>query len=140
MADQPQPIIPHLDIDGAAEAIDFYKKALAATELARLPTEDGRRLMHAALVINGAQVFLHDEFPGFESPHAVFGSPKRLGGVSVTIHLQVDDCDAWYGRAIEAGARSVVAPHDAFWGDRYSQVIDPFGHSWSFANRLGGRA
>ncbi len=134
------PIIPHLNIDGAAAAIDFYVKAFGATEMARVPAEDGKRLLHAALVINGGHVFLHDDFPEFQSPAGRFAPPPKIGGVSVTMHLTVDDCDTWYARAIAAGAVEVVVPNDAFWGDRYAQVNDPFGHSWSFAHTLPAKS
>jgi PhnB protein len=131
-----QAVIPHLNIEGAAKAIAFYVEALAAEELARMPSQDGKRLLHADLLINGAHVFLHDDFPEHSFPGTTFGAPPRIGGSSVTIHLRVDNCDAWYERAMKAGATTVVAPHDAFWGDRYGQVVDPFGHSWSFAQPL----
>lgn len=134
------PITPHLNVDGGAEAIEFYKKALGATEVMRMPAEDGRRLMHASLVINGGQVFLHDDFPEFSSPAGRFGPPPKLGGVSVTMHLTVDDCDRWHDRAVAAGATTVMAPHDAFWGDRYGLILDPFGHCWSFAHTLPAKS
>lgn len=136
----PSPIIPHLNIDGATAAIDFYVRAFGATELARVPAEDGKRLLHAALLINGGHVYIHDDFPEFQSPAGRFAPPPSLGGASVTMHLTVDDCDAWHARAIKAGAVEVVAPNDAFWGDRYGQVNDPFGHSWSFAHPLAARS
>lgn len=132
-----QTIFPHLCIKGARDAVEFYKNALGATEVMLLPHEDGKRLMHAALDIKGAQIFMHDEFPEYAESHAdKIGAPARLGSTSVTIHLYVADCDAAHGRATDAGAKSIVTPHDAFWGDRYAQVIDPFGHSWSFAHPL----
>ncbi len=133
-------VIPHLNVEGASEAIAFYVAALGATELARMPAQDGKRLLHAALTINGATVFLHDDFPEHCFPGANFGAPPRVGGVSVTMHLKVDDCDAWYDRAMKAGATMVMAPHEAFWGDRYAQIVDPFGHSWSFAHALPAKS
>jgi PhnB protein len=136
----PHPITPHLNVAGGAEAIAFYVAAFGAQELARMPAQDGKRLMHAALLINGGQVFLHDDFPEMCFPGATFGAPPRTGGISVTMHLTVDDCDAWYDRAMKAGATTVMAPHDAFWGDRYAQIVDPFGHSWSFAHTPAAKA
>jgi PhnB protein len=136
----PHPITPHLNVAGGAEAIAFYVAAFDAQELARMPAQDGKRLMHAALLINGGQVFLHDDFPEMCFPGATFGAPPRTGGISVTMHLAVDDCDAWYDRAMKAGATTVMAPHDAFWGDRYAQIVDPFGHSWSFAHTPAAKA
>lgn len=132
-----QTIFPHLCIKGAKDAVEFYKKALGATEVMILPHEDGKRLMHAALDINGAQVFIHDEFPEYAESHPdKIGSPARMGSTSVTVHVNVKDCDEAFKRATDAGAESIMAPHDAFWGDRYAQVVDPFGHSWSFAHTL----
>lgn len=132
-----QTIFPHLCVKGAKDAVEFYKKALGAKEVMVLPHEDGKRLMHAALDIGGAQVFMHDEFPEYGESHAdKIASPASIGSTSVTVHIYVEDCDAAYKRATDAGAKSIVEPHDAFWGDRYAQVVDPFGHSWSFAHRL----
>jgi PhnB protein len=136
-----QTIFPHLVIRGAADALEFYKKALGATEVMRLPHEDGKRLMHAAIDIGGAQVFLCDDFPEFEECHPdKVGSPARIGSTSSTVHISVKDCDAAYQRAIDAGAKPIMAPWDAFWGDRYAQIVDPFGHSWSFAHPLAKKS
>ena len=124
-------LTPHIAIaDGrAGEAIDFYAKAFAATELLRMPAEDGKRLMHAHLHINGASLMMHDEFPEYVDPadHDI-GPPS-----GVVLHLQVDDADAWFARAVAAGASVVMPLENMFWGDRYGQVKDPFGHKWSIA-------
>jgi uncharacterized glyoxalase superfamily protein PhnB len=120
-------VAPHLVCDGAADAIEFYKKAFDAEEMMRLPGPDGR-LMHGSVVINGSMVMLVDEFPDMKS----FG-PKKLGGTPVVIHLSVADVDAVFAQAVKAGATPVLPPADMFWGDRYSQVQDPFGHLWSIA-------
>lgn len=122
-------LTPHLQIgDGrGTEAIAFYTAAFGATEVRRLLAEDGKRIMHAHLHVNGASLMLHDEFPEFVDPaHADGGTPR-----GVTLHLQVDDADAWFGRAVAAGATSRMAPQDMFWGDRYGQLVDPFGHVWA---------
>ncbi|PKQ07636.1 MAG: glyoxalase [Alphaproteobacteria bacterium HGW-Alphaproteobacteria-11] len=129
-------LAPHLVIDGAAAALDFYKKALGATELVRVPSEDGKRLLHAHMEVNGAAVFLCDDFPEHPGEGAI--APKRLGGTSAMIHLQVKNCDAAVKRAADAGAKVIAEPWDAFWGDRYAQIMDPFGHVWSFAHPLPG--
>lgn len=132
-----QTIFPHLCIKGAKDAVEFYKKALGAKEVMIMPHEDGKRLMHAAIDIGGAQVFIHDEFPEYKESHPdKIGSPARIGGTSVTVHINVKDCDAAYQRAIDAGAKPIMEPWDAFWGDRYAQIVDPFGHAWSFAHTL----
>jgi uncharacterized protein (TIGR02246 family) len=120
-------VTPHLVCAGAAGAIDFYKKAFGATEMIRLAGPDGR-LMHACLNINGAAVMLADEFP--EMCNA---APTSLKGTPVTIHLVVDDVDAFAARAVEAGAKVVMPVADMFWGDRYGVLDDPYGHRWSVA-------
>lgn len=116
----------HLTIPGgrAAEAIDFYKAAFGAEELARHAADDGKRLLHAHLRVNGGDVLLNDDFPEYRG-----GDPAVPGGV--TLHLGVEDADAAWQRALDAGASVRFALADQFWGDRYGQVADPFGHVWS---------
>src|SRR6186997_3404799 len=120
-------VTPHLIVDGAARAIEFYKAAFGATEEMRLPAPDGK-LMHARLRIGGAAVMLVDEMP-----HCNALGPKTLKGTPVTIHLFVEDADAVFARAAKAGASALMPPADMFWGDRYGVVTDPFGHRWSIA-------
>ncbi|MFO0960403.1 MAG: VOC family protein [Isosphaeraceae bacterium] len=126
-------ITPHLVVDGAAEAIEFYKKAFGAEEVSRMPFpgEDGTtKLGHAEVRIGDSLVYLADEFPSY-------GSVGPAGGTSpVVIHLKVTDADAAYRRAVDAGATGVAPPADMFWGDRYAKLIDPFGHHWSIAEHL----
>ena len=124
-------LAPHLVCDGAAEAIEFYKQAFGAEELMRLPGPDGR-LMHGAVVINGATVMLTDENKDFGAL-----SPTTLGGSPVTLNLSVPDADAAFERAVTAGAAVVMPLADQFWGDRYGIVRDPFGHSWALLTPLG---
>lgn len=140
MANTAQGVIAHMVVDGAKAAIEFYKRALGATELMRVPAEDGDRLLHAALDINGAKVYLVDYFPEFCQASGRIAPPSQIGGTSVTLHLDVPDCDAAVKRAQAAGAAVTMPPWDAFWGDRYAQILDPFGHSWSFAHPLRGAA
>lgn len=121
-------VSPHLVVDDAAAAIDFYVKAFDAVELGRVPGPDGR-LVHAAVQINGATVMLNDDFPEMCSGTSV--TPKSLGGTPVTIHLTVNDVDARFQQALDAGATIVMPLSDQFWGDRYGVVADPFGHNWS---------
>ena len=123
-------LTPHIVCAGAADAIDFYKRAFGAEELMRVPGEDGK-LMHAALSIDGAMLMLVDE-----NREWGIQAPLSLGGSPVTLHLSVPDADAAIARAEAAGATVVMAAHDAFWGDRYGLVKDPFGHSWSVAHPL----
>jgi PhnB protein len=124
-----QTIIPHLIVKGAAEAIEFYKKAFGAVEQMRMPTPDGK-IMHACLKIGNSCLFLCDEWPGEGSGSK---SPQSLGGSAVTIHVNVDDADAVFARAVAAGAKAAMPPADMFWGDRYAKVVDPFGHDWSIS-------
>lgn len=137
MSDSVQTMIPHLVVSSGNEAIGFYQKAFGATEVMRLPAQDGRRLMHAELLINGMRVFLRDDFPEVECEHgARVVPPSTLRGTCVVLHLEVADCDAAVRRAADAGARVAIAPWDAFWGARYGMVEDPFGQVWSFAHPL----
>jgi uncharacterized glyoxalase superfamily protein PhnB len=126
-------LIPHLVCDPCAEAIEFYKKAFGAEEVARMPGPGGK-IMHAAIRIGTSFVFLVDDFPEFHGGKSE--SPRALKGTPVTLHHYVKDCDAAFQRAVEAGATVFGPPTDMFWGDRYASVIDPFGHRWSFATRL----
>jgi PhnB protein len=129
MADQPQPtVIPHLVVDDAAAAIDFYVKAFGAVEHGRVPGPGGK-LVHASLAINGASIMLNDDFPEMSGGKST--TPTALGGTPVTIHLTVTDVDSKFQQAIDAGATVVAPLEDQFWGDRYGVLRDPFGHQWS---------
>lgn len=126
-------ITPHLVCRGAADAIEFYKKAFGAVECARLPGPDGR-LMHAHITIGGAAVMLVDEYP--EYPEQCALSPLALKGSPVTIHLYVPDVDATMAQAVVAGAKVTMPATDMFWGDRYGRLEDPYGHQWSIATHI----
>jgi PhnB protein len=123
-------LIPHLICSPAAAAMDFYAKAFGAKELARVPGPDGK-LMHAAMMIGPSTIFLCDDFP--EHCGGKSRTAKALGGTPVVLHQNVPDCDAAIARAAEAGAEVTMPAADQFWGDRYGQVTDPFGHVWSFS-------
>jgi PhnB protein len=123
-------VTPHLICAGAAEAIEFYKKAFGAVETGRIPGPDGK-LIHAAIRIGDSVVMLVDEFPDFGSV-----GPKALKGTPVVIHLYVEDADAFAARAAAAGARITMPVADMFWGDRYGQIEDPFGHRWSIGTHV----
>lgn len=123
-------VTPHLVCANAAEAIEFYKNAFGATELMRVPGPQNK-IMHAALRIGESMVMLADEFPEWGSL-----GPKARQGTSVTIHLQVENADALFAQAVKAGAVVKMSMDDAFWGDRYGAVEDPFGHSWSIATHV----
>ena len=121
-------LAPHLIVDNAAAAIDFYVKAFDAVEYGRVPGPDGK-LIHAALNINGFPVMLNDDFPEMTEGKSM--TPTALGGTPVTSHLTVTDVDAKFQQAIDAGATVLAPLEDQFWGDRYGVLRDPFGHHWS---------
>lgn len=123
-------VTPHLTCRNASEAVEFYRQAFGAEPVTVYQTPDGR-VMHAALTLNGATFFLHDEFP----EHGIL-SPLGLGGSPVALHLQVSDCDAVYGRAVKAGCEAQMPLEDMFWGDRYGEVVDPYGHKWAVATTI----
>lgn len=123
-------VTPHLICAGASDAIEFYKKAFGAIELSRLAGPNGL-LMHASIRIGDSTVMLVDEMPqcGGLGPNALNGSP-------VVIHLYVDDVDTVMAQASTAGAEVTMPAQDMFWGDRYGQLLDPFGHKWSVATHV----
>lgn len=124
-------VTPHLICDGASAAIDFYVKAFGAAELMRLPSPQEGKLMHAGIRIGDSMIMLADEHPECDSR-----GPRSLQGTPVTLHLQVEDADALFARAVEAGAEVIMPVTDMFWGDRYGVVQDPFGHRWSIATQV----
>ncbi len=123
-------LTPHLICAGASDAIEFYKKAFNAVELTRLATPDGK-LIHAVVRIGDSALMLVDENPQW----GLLG-PKALKGSPVTVHLSVNDVDATVAQAVAAGATVTMPVADTFWGDRYGQMLDPFGHRWSAATHL----
>lgn len=120
----------YLVVDGAAEAIDFYSRALGARERYRLPGPGGM-IMHAEVQIGDSVVMLADE-----NPEMGFKSPRALGGSPVGLLAYVDDADAVFERAIAAGAKEIKPPEDMFWGDRAATVEDPYGHQWTIATHV----
>jgi PhnB protein len=121
-------VTPHLPLKNAVEAIAFYKKAFGAELRAHSPGPTPNSTMHADLKIGDSILYLADEMP--QSPAK---APTSLGGATVMLTLFVPDCDAVFNRAVAAGAKVLMPPSDMFWGDRYSQLTDPFGHVWSIA-------
>ena len=124
---------PHLVVDDANAAIDFYGKAFGAVEVGRIPGPGGK-LIHGAVQIDGALVMLADDFPEMSEGKSM--TPKALGGTPVTVHLTVTDVETRFQQAVDAGATVVVPLHDQFWGDRYGVVRDPFGHQWSLGQPM----
>jgi PhnB protein len=125
---------PHLFVSNAAAAIEFYKKAFNAEELTRHAAPDGKRIMHAALLVNGATLMLCDDFPEYRGGKG--STPEALGGSPVVLHLQVKEADPVFNQAVAAGAKVAMPLADQFWGDRYGQITDPFGHTWSIGAKL----
>ena len=135
MADAPAPmhgVTPYLMVHGASDASQWYQRAFGAQEVMRQADADGTRLIHCHLKVNGADVMMSDDYP----EHG-YGMPEG-GPAGVTLHLHVDDADTWFERAVQAGATVTMPIADQFWGDRYGQVRDPFGHSWSIGSPRKG--
>jgi len=133
MSDRPT-FIPHMVSSNAAAAIEFYKKAFGAAELMRHAAPGSDKLMHVTLAIGGGILMLNDDFSaqmGHKSETA-----ESLGGTPITLHLQVEDADAAWAQALEAGAEVIYPLKDQFWGDRYGQVRDPFGNKWSIGQTI----
>jgi PhnB protein len=128
----PPPIQAHICVKGGMDAIAFYKKAFGAECPFHALAEDGKRVMHANIESFGGEVMLHDEFPEFGGGLL---SPSSRGGASVTISINLrkpSDENAAIARAEAAGADVVLRAEDTFWGARYGQIQDPFGHIWAF--------
>jgi PhnB protein len=121
-------VTPHLVLRNAAEAIEFYKKALGAQELGRMTSPDGK-VGHAELKIGDSIIFLADEFPG----PGCAKSPQTVGACTATLNLYVPDVDATFKQAISAGGKETMPVTDMFWGDRYGTFTDPYGHTWGVA-------
>jgi uncharacterized glyoxalase superfamily protein PhnB len=135
---QPKPIpeghhavTPHLVVKDCGNALEFYKQAFGAVELGRALSPDQAQIVHASIRIGDSIIFLCDEFPQTGAL-----SPQTIGGSPVTLHLYVDSADRWVERAVEAGAAVLMPLEDTFWGDRYAQLQDPFGHRWAVATRI----
>jgi PhnB protein len=124
-------VTPYLQVDGASQAIDFYTRVLGATERSRMPGDTPDRVGHAELQLGDSIIMLADEFPDLG-----YLGPKAIGGSPVTIHVYVEDVDAVFERARQAGARVLEEPTDQFYGDRSGQFEDPFGHRWNIASHV----
>ena len=122
-------LTPHLVVKNAAKAIDYYKSAFGAKEMNRFAGPGGS-IMHASIKIGDSHLFLNDEFPEMGAL-----SPQSVGGTAVTLTLYVEDADAVFKKAVDAGAQIKMPIADQFWGDRYGCVADPFGHMWAIATR-----
>jgi PhnB protein len=130
MATQPIPsgyhtITAQLSVDKAADAIEFYKKAFGAEEVDRAPDPSGKKIWHAALRIGNSMLFVNDVFPDMGGEHS-----------RASLWLYVSDVDAFFKRAVDAGAKPKQPPADMFWGDRMAHVKDPFGQEWAIATHV----
>ena len=137
MADKVKPvpegvstITPHLSVRDATEAIDFYQRAFGAQLLFvhRLPNS---KVMHATMKVGDSRFQLADEFPGMGTP-----APPTLGGSPVVLNLCVEDVDQLFKRAVAAGAKVTLPLENQFWGARYGQIVNPFGHSWALFSHV----
>lgn len=120
-------VVTYLNVDGALKAAEFYRRAFGAKQAMAYPPDDKGRTMHVHLYINGSSVMLSDPFP---EHGCALQAPQAF-----TMTLMVDDIEAWWQRAIDAGATPVMPPTDMFWGDRYAQLRDPFGVAWAMNQR-----
>jgi PhnB protein len=117
-------VTPYLSVNDAASAIEFYKKGFGATEIMRLPDPSGK-IGHAEVKIGKALIMLADENPDYGNL-----SPKTLGGSAVRLHMYVENVDAFFEKAVAAGAKILIPVADQFYGDRSGRLEDPFGHVW----------
>jgi PhnB protein len=127
-------VTPYLGVVGAAKALDFYKKAFGAREEMRETTPDGS-IIHARMKIGDSIVMVSDQF-GAPPPPAPAPSLSPMMGPNITLHLYSKDVDKLWAQAITAGAQVVMPLDNQFWGERYGQVIDPFGHRWSMSMQV----
>jgi PhnB protein len=123
-------ITPVLVVKGAEQAIEFYKKAFGAKELNRAYMPGGNIILHAEVQIGDSRIMLNDEFPEMNCK-----SPQSVGGASTALYVYVKDVDKIFTQATDAGAKVTMPLMNAFWGDRTGQLVDPYGHVWSFATR-----
>jgi PhnB protein len=123
-------VTPSLVVRNAAQAIDFYKKALGAEELMRMATPNGK-IGHAELKVGDSIIFLTEE-----SPEMGNKSPQTLGGSASSLYLYVEDVDKAFQRAIDAGGKSTMPVADMFWGDRFGTFSDPYGHNWGLSTHV----
>ncbi len=123
-------VTPYLHVDGAAEAIEFYEKVLGAKERMRMTGPEGK-LGHAEIELGDSVIMLADEYPDMGAL-----GPKTVGGTPVTISVYVEDVDAVFAAALEAGASSIRDVEDQFYGDRSGQFEDPFGHRWNVTTHI----
>jgi PhnB protein len=133
MAQEDQ-FIPHLIVSDGTAALKFYREVFGAKEGHHMMTPDGKRLLHGELVLDRHKFFVSDEFTAEEGGNCK--TPQTLGGTSVRITLMTDDADGVFERAVARGAKVVMPLQDMFWGARYGQFLDPWGHNWGINQQL----
>jgi len=126
--------IPHLIVSDGMAALKFYKEVFGAEEGHNMMAPDGKRLMHGELMLDGHKFFVSDEFRSDEGGSCK--TPQTLGGTSVRITFMTDDPDAIVELAVARGATVIMPVQDMFWGARYGQILDPFGHNWGINQQL----
>ena len=128
-------VTPHLVLDECARAIEFYKEAFGARELRRMAAPGGK-IAHAEIQVGDSTIMMNDEMPAMPGQPGVYKSPRSAGLATSALFLYLKDADAAFHRAVKAGCTTRQPPTDMFWGDRYAQVIDPFGHTWALATHV----
>ena len=123
-------VTPHMIIRDCIKALEFYKNAFDAKQLSLAKGPDGK-VMHAAIQIGDSIIMMSDEFPAMKSL-----GPQSLGGSTIVLNIYTDNADKLWERAVKAGATVTMPIGDQFWGDRYGQITDPFGHRWSIAQHI----
>lgn len=121
-------VTPHITVNDAKKALDFYKAAFGAQVIVSMPGPGGQGVMHAEIKIGDSMIMLNDEWPGMGEK-----SPQSLGGHTASIFLYVEDVDSLYAKALATGGTGRVPVTDMFWGDRMGRVVDPFGQEWAIA-------
>ena len=133
MANEDQ-FVPHLIVSDGVTALKFYEEVLGAESGHIMMAPDGKRVMHGELTLDGHKIFISDEFTAEEGGSC--STPKTLGGSCVRIMLMTDNADAVVERAVARGAKVIMPVQDMFWGARYGQIVDPFGHQWGINQQL----
>lgn len=126
--------IPHVAVTGGLRALEFYKHVFGGTDGDKMMSQDGKRLLHGEVVVDGCKLFVSDQFEASEG--GSLKTPESLGGTTVRITMNVDDADAVVSRADAAGAQVIMPVQDMFWGARYGKFVDPFGHEWGINQQV----
>ena len=126
--------VPHLIVSDGLAALKFYREVFGATEGHNMMARDGKRLMHGELVLDNHKFFVSDEFTAEEGGNCQ--TPQTLRGTSVRITLMTEDADGVFERAVARGAKVIMPLQDMFWGARYGQFLDPWGHNWGINQQL----